>query len=297
MHRASKIFCRLLLTVSCLALLSCASISSQKNLDYKKLTPTNTDKTIHYSVYTPPGWQASEQLPLLVFLHGAGSTHRSFERFGANKYFDEQITKGLMPRVVLVSPKGGFGFWENWADGSHNYRDWVINDILPKVQKDYNTLNCPTHCHVMGLSMGGFGALRFGYLSDNTFSSVSAISAPIIGKEEKSQTNNSFLLKLLFPLDRIFGKDFSKNYVNNSIEKAWINNRALDDIRLQIIVGDDDFKQMIKNNQRFHEGLTANNRDHDYIIYNGKHKWKSWIPNFAQAVNFLVDEQYKTDPQ
>ena len=277
----------------CFALFSCASLTPQKNLDYQKLTPTNTGKTIRYSVYTPPNWQAREQLPLVVFLHGAGSTHRSFEHFGANKYFDEKIQQGIMPRVILVSPKGGFGFWENWADGTHNYRDWIIDDILPTVQKDYNTLGCPDHCHVMGLSMGGFGALRFAYLSDNTFSSVSAISAPIIGEEEKGQTENSFLIKLLFPFERIFGKNFSENYNSDGIEKVWLENERTQNVRLQLIVGDKDFKQMRINNQRFHEGLSENNIDHEYIIYQGKHKWKDWIPNFAHSINFLVDDKYK----
>jgi enterochelin esterase-like enzyme len=286
------------LSVFCIFLLisSCSAFRQYQQLDYKKITPANTQKIIDYGVYTPPNWQMSEQLPLIVFLHGAGGNHESFERFEANKYFDQQINMGNMPRVILISPNGDLGFWENWADGSHNYRDWVTTDILPLVQKNYNTLDCPENCHVMGLSMGGFGALRFSYLTENIFSSVSAFSAPIISDEEKEKTNNSFLIQLIFPFDKIFGEKFSKTYVKNTIENAFTNNKNINNVRLQLFVGDNDLEQMIKNNQRFHEKLVINNRDHEYIIYQGKHKWKDWIPNFTRSINFLVDEKYKIKP-
>ncbi len=65
-----------------------------------------------------------------------------------------------MPRFILVTSNGDIGFRGNWDDGTHNYRDWVMRDIVPKVQRDYNTLDCPKHCSLMGIPMRGFGALR-----------------------------------------------------------------------------------------------------------------------------------------
>jgi enterochelin esterase-like enzyme len=302
MHEVLSIPKLFFIAAACLLIVACSSTPQNKQLDYKKITPAGTQKTMLYSVYTPPNWQVSEQLPLIVFLHGAGSNHKSFESFGANNYFDEQIIQGKMPRVILLSPNGDLGFWENWTDGTHNYRDWVLNDILPSVQKNYNTLSCPEHCHVMGISMGGFGALRFSYLSKNVFSSVSAISAPIIGEEEKRETNQSLLMQLVFPFDRIFGEEFSSNYTVNTIENAFLNKRGdsfktLKGMRLQLIVGDNDLKQMIKNNLRFHESLVAQNRDHKYLVFRGRHRWRDWIPTFTQSINFLVDATYKIKPQ
>ena len=100
------------------------------------------DKDMGYSVYTPPGWGPDEQLPLVVLLHGGGSDHESFNQYDVGAYLDAEHAAGRLPRVIIVNPEGEFGFWENWYDGSRRYRDWVMQDLLPTVQADYNTAPC-----------------------------------------------------------------------------------------------------------------------------------------------------------
>lgn len=135
MHQVLSILKLLFIVAVCLLIIACSSSWQNKQLDYKKITPIGNHKSVRYSVYTPPNWPVSEHLPLTVFPHGAGSSHKNFESFGAKAYFNEQIIQGKMIRVILLSPNGALGFWENWADGTHNYRDWVLNDILPSVKK------------------------------------------------------------------------------------------------------------------------------------------------------------------
>jgi S-formylglutathione hydrolase FrmB len=122
-----------------------------------------------------------------VFLRAAGSSHKSFESFGANPFFNEQIIEGKTPRVILLSRNGDLGFWENQEDGAHNHRDWVVSDLLPSLQKKFNALSCRQHCHVMGLSIGGFGALKFSCLSNSVFLRVDAISTPVTEEEKKAK--------------------------------------------------------------------------------------------------------------
>lgn len=272
-----------------LCLLAGCSTFKAQELDYKTVSVIGAKKNMHYGVYTPPNWQKSESLPLVIFLHGARDSHTSFEKFKAHEYFDRQINGGNMPRVVVLTPNGDNGFWENWYDGTHYYRDWVLNDVMPVVQRDYNTLACPQHCHLVGISMGGFGVLRFAYFAKERFSSVSAISAPILSAEESSQAKSSLLIRLLFPLKRIFGPNLSESYKSQSIEKVWLSDKRLQNIRLQLIVGDKDRKQIVKANQRFHKLLVDNNIEHEYTIYSGGHKWQYWIPNFNKVINFLVN--------
>ena len=272
-----------------LLLSACSSFKPEK-LSYATMAVNNPNTTMDYGVYTPPGWTPDESLPLVLFLHGGGGNHTSFEKFKANEYFDSQITAGKIPRVILLSPNGKNGFWENWYDGTHNYRDWVLKDVMPKVQNDYNTLACPEHCHLAGISMGGFGVLRFAFFAKERFSSVSAISAPILNEEENKQAKKSILIRLLFPLGKIFGPDFSENYANQKIEKVWINDKELQKIRLQLLVGDNDREQIIKANDRFHSLLAKNNIPHDYVIYEGGHKWQYWVPNLDKVINFLVND-------
>lgn len=267
----------------------CASFTPT-DLHYDSVQTDDMRFPVEYSVYTPPGWTENESLPVILFLHGGGDSHTSFEKHGGNDYFDEQIIAGEMPRVILVSPNGRFGLWENWHDGSRLYRDWVLDSILPIVQTQFNTLSCPDHCHLMGISMGGFGALRFAYFAGDTFSSVSAISAPIIEREGDEKPRIPLLIRLFLPIERIFGTDFKENFARENPYNSWINEPSLKDMRLQLIWGSQDRDGIRLSNKRLSAHLTKNNRSHDAFEYQGNHKWVAWKPNFNRVVNFLVND-------
>lgn len=271
--------------------LSACSNFKPEALDYATVKPANKEKPMAYGVYTPPDWQPTEQLPLIVFLHGGGGSHLSFERYQADEFLDKEISAGRIARAVIVLPDGGNGFWENWADGSYHYRDWVLDEIVPKVQQDYQTLDCPEHCHLAGISMGGYGVLRFAYYAKTNFSSVSAISAPIFNRQEAEKQKTSFLIKLLFPFERIFGKTYTEEFKRSNPYNAWVNDQEQQKVRLQILWGSKDRQRIIDTNEAFRERLLESNIEHDYYVYDGGHKWKYWVPNLGRVVNFLVNRK------
>ncbi len=279
---------RILLILLIICTLSGCSTFKPEDLQYKEAEPSNNKSGIEYGVYTPPNWQSGERLPLIVFLHGGGGSHYSFERYGAPEYFDKEINEGRLPRFILVTPNGDNGFWENWADGSKHYRDWVLDDIVPVVQQEYGTLECPRHCHLAGISMGGFGALRFAYFARDDFSSVSAISAPIFNKEQADKRKQSLLIRLLFPFKRIFGDTYNEDFIRSNPYNAWVESVEQRKVRLQIMWGDEDYKGILESNEKFHQHLVEHRVEHDSVVYQGGHKWKYWVPNFDRVIRFLL---------
>jgi len=280
-----------LLVISLFIIQSGCSSYKGTELTYEKIRTSTLDEIIEYGVYTPPNWNKKERLPLVLFLHGARDDQNTLEQYKTHSYFDKQINAGKMPRFILVTPNGNNGFWENWHDGSHNYRDWVMQDILPKVQRDYNTLECPKHCSLMGISMGGFGALRIASFYKDSFSSISAISAPILSSDDNNGANTPLMVRLFFPLKRIFGPPpLNGGDKSKDIHSVWTdkNNQTLQKIRLQLIWGDEDTPNIVSSNQRFHKLLMKTGRQHQFHVYQGGHKWKDWQPNFNRVINFLV---------
>jgi enterochelin esterase-like enzyme len=270
--------------------LSGCSTFTPEYLRYEQVQPNDKRTPIDYAVYTPPNWQQGERLPVVLFLHGGGGSHESFERYQADEYLDAEMNAGRLPRFILVSPNGGNGFWMNWADGSYHYQDWVLNDVFPKVQADYHTLECPENCYLAGISMGGFGVLRFSYVAQDTFSAVSAVSSPIFSREQAEQQKPSWLIRMLFPFDRIFSKDKSQ-MAESDPYRVWSKALALKAPRLQLIVGDSDRGGIIASNKQLHQHLTDQNIEHDYYVYSGGHKWKYWVPNMNRMFNFLLNTE------
>jgi len=282
---------RLFLTTIVFCMLSACSGFKPQALDYAKVDIPADQWSIDYGVYTPPNWQPIERLPVVIMLHGGGGSHVSFERYGAHEYLNRQISAGKISRAIIVTPNGQNGFWENWHDGTRHYRDWVLDHVLPQVMADYNTLTCPEHCHLAGISMGGFGVLRFAYFANDRFSSVSAISAPIFSKAQAEKQKTSWLVKLLFPFKRIFGEHYTEEFRRSNPYNAFVEDENVQKMRLQLIWGDKDHARIKQSNEAFHKHLAANDVKHDYYVYQGGHRWKYWVPNLDRVMNFLLVEQ------
>ena len=283
----SMVIQRLILLFLCLLSSACATFKAQ-DLDYTALDIESKKRPLKYAVYTPPNWQKGEKLPLVLFLHGAGSTHESFERYGAHEHLDKEINAGRIPRAIVLIPRGGLSMWENWDYGSIAYRDWIVDDLIPETVKNYTTLNCPEHCHVIGTSMGGFGALRLAQLEADKFSSISTISGLIFSYEKSQRGSLLFQTLMYIPSNNIFG--FRKN--SNLIDpyEIWVNESGEKKPRLQLIWGDKDQKGIIKTNQDLHERLLAAGVEHDAYVYSGKHKWVDWVPQLNRAMNFVIGD-------
>lgn len=270
-------------------IISGCSTFKPEALSYGAYETNYKNKLMRYGVYTPPNWSPEEKLPLVLFLHGGGDNHTSFEKFQAHKVFDEKINSGEMPRVILVTPDGGFSLWENWADGKRTYRDWVMRGVLPQVQKKYNTMKCPEHCHLLGISMGGFGAMRFAYFEKNAFSSISVMSALILSDEQKRNSKSSLFIRLLFPIKKIFGPNAKERNRKENVFRTWPTEPHLFNTRLQLIWGDNDTLKIRRANELFHTKLKEEGIRHSAFVYEGNHKWVSWKPHLSRAINFLVN--------
>lgn len=291
MNNSSMNLIRHLIVISLLSLISACSTFKPEALSYGVYETGYKNKKMRYGVYTPPNWTVEEKLPVVLFLHGGGDNHTSFEKFQAHEEFDRRINAGDMPRVILVTPDGDLSLWENWADGKKSYRDWVMRGVLPAVQKEYNTLSCPKHCHLLGISMGGYGAMRFAYFEKNTFSSISVLSAAIFTDEQKKGFKNRILIRLFFPIKKIFGPDAEERNKRENVFHVWPTEPHLRNIRFQMIWGNKDTPNIKSANEKFHQALNDAGVEHDSYVYDGNHKWVSWKPQLSRAVNFLVNSK------
>ena len=136
--------------------------------------------------------------------------------------------------------------------------------------------------------MGGFGVLRFAYHARDQFASVSAISAPIYSDQQANSQAKSWLVKLLFPMERIFGASPEKAYRASNPYNAWVDDPLLKQMRLQLVWGSGDRTSIIEANQAFASRLTENGLRFDKIVYEGGHKWRYWLPLFERVMNFSL---------
>ena len=243
---------------------------------------------LSYAVYTPPGFSAEEHLPLVVFLHGGGDDPQNFEQYGVAARLDEAIAAGRIPRVVVALPQGDNGFWINWWDGSRRYEDWILDELMPEVRRDYHTRACPDGCHIMGVSMGGAGTLRFALHYPETFASATVLSGPIFDAKRMVEFVDDRLFAIFIPTHRIFGPPRPLAEVADEDPfQVW---SEPSDLRVRLFLGwaEGDREGIKESNEKLHEHLEEAGIPHHAEEFEGDHKWVSWGPVIERAIAMQV---------
>lgn len=270
-------------------LLLCACSSTPKRLEYGKLNSKAMGRDMKYAIYQPAHRPPGEELPLIVFLHGGGDDVNCFDKAQVGQHLDQAIEQGRIPPVVVAVPEGDWGFWENWADGSRLYRDWVVKELMQKVHVQYRTQACPDGCHVMGISMGGHGALRFAFKQPATFSSITAISAPIFDTTQMLNFRDSFWWGLIVPAGRIWGKSEDPTVIEkDDLFVQWTKQTDLMGLDLHLAWGDKDHERVRQTSERFEQHLQKHNITHSFEVFSGKHEWDAWVPVLERAIALQV---------
>ncbi|MGH0036385.1 MAG: alpha/beta hydrolase [Myxococcota bacterium] len=268
---------------------SLACAPGARRLSYGTLESPAMGRPMEYAIYEPADRGAAERLPLVVFLHGGGDAVDCFDEAGVGQALDAALAQGRLARAVVVVAEGDLGFWENWVDGSRMYRDWVVRDLVPHVRERYATLDCPAGCHVIGISMGGHGALRFALLEPGRFASVTAISAPIMDTDSMLSLANSGFVRFLIPVKRIWGPGDDREEVEQAdLFVRWTKPEDLRGMRLVLAWGEADRDRVIDSNERFHAHLERHSVPHEAIVFEGGHDWTAWTPVLEQALSIQI---------
>lgn len=275
---------RLLVLALALSLAGCASFP--RRMTYSShVSAAMNGAPMDYAVYTPSGHTPDEALPLVVFLHGGGDGCDAFDRHGISGRLDRAIEAGEVPRAVIVLPEGGLGFWANWHDGSRRYQDWIADELMDRVADEYGTRACPQDCHVMGVSMGGAGALRFAHARADRVSTVTSISGPVMNTDQMIDFVSDRLFAILAPTERIFGPPEPRSRIErDDLFLRWTSLRATGMRRIALSWGTGDRGAIIEGGRAFHRHLEENGVPHEAWEYDGGHNWVSWGPIIERAL-------------
>lgn len=271
-----------------LALATCAP--SSKNLDHRSLESKELDREMAYAILAPPGVDGSER-PRQVFylLHGLGDDHRSLDRFGVSDRLLEAMRSGRLPPAHVVAPNGERGFYINWYDGTNDYEDYLIHEIVPQAEQALGLEIERENRHVMGVSMGGLGAVQLGLRHPELFGSMASLSGFFPDVHEAVELVESSPLLRRVDLRRVFGDCSDREFVDAHNPYQIVRRRAAEiDQRLFLAVGERDRDEFLRTNRAFHELLVSKSVDHEFVVYDGRHRWSDWAPLVEQAMKYAT---------
>lgn len=226
-----------------------------------------------------------KRYPVLYLLHGGGGNQDDWIRYTSIERYAEKYN------IAVVMPDvGGNSFY---ADMAHGYRYFTyLSEELPDYVENYFPVGgCRENRFVAGLSMGGYGSLKWGLNCPEFFEFVADFSGASLITEmfserglagDKGENRNNVV-------SRNWGSDEElKDSINDT---AYLLRRAAqmkDKLpTLYVCIGTEDFSYAYT--QRFMEyarqlGLA--------IIYEeapGEHNWDFWDPFILKYIKLYVD--------
>src|SRR5579862_8389296 len=167
----------------------------QSRIDCSALDSKILKRPVRYCVYIPSGYDAgakehpARRYPVLYFLHGLGDNEQTLFNSGGWTLLDDLRNQHKMGDFLIVAPEGRRSFYINSADGAVRYSDFFLQEFMPQIEGKYRIRGGRSDRAISGISMGGYGALRFAFAHPELFSAVSAQSAALI--TESPQTLDS----------------------------------------------------------------------------------------------------------
>lgn len=220
------------------------------------------------NVYLPPGYDdsARRRYPVLYLLHGFANDHHSWHRYGrANDILDNLLARQAIKPFIVVMPLGYGGASVN-GDGNGIppanagafggdfalYERDILEDIIPLIDRRFRTLANRENRAIVGFSMGGMQAGRFGLGNLDTFSYVGIMSAGLLGN----------------PAAGAGGPDVIASLAGNA---AAVNRKLK---LLWIACGVED--TAMAGARRTHEALLQAGIQHTFLETPGAHHWRVW---------------------
>jgi enterochelin esterase family protein len=216
----------------------------------------------NFFVYTPPGYDPKGKVkyPALYLQHGFSDDATGWTVVGrAHVIMDNLIAQGkARPMLVVMSLgygapdilKGGFRDATLVKRNFDGFRDALLKEVIPRVEKSYRVSTKREDRALAGLSMGGAEALLVGLNHLEHFAWIGAFSAG--GAPQKFED----------------GWPALDAKANGKLKLLWLG------------CGKDDF--LFRANNAFVEELKKREIRHEYVVTEGAHTWMVWRRYLAQ---------------
>ena len=285
------------IAVAALFAVVCSSAFAQGRIECGAVTSKILRGPVRYCAFLPSSYDAPAasnnpkakgvlHYPVLYYLHGLGDNEQSLMNSGAWSLIQDLREQHRIGEFLIVTPDAGRSFYINSRDGRVRYSDFFLQEFMPSIEHRYRVGVGRRVRGITGMSMGGYGALRFAFAYPQLFSSVSAHSAALVA--EPPRASNRGGSPLVGMLGALFGNPIDSAFWNANSPFALAKRNTTQIARLKIYFdcGSEDSYGFDQGASDFNEELDHLAVKHEFHIYPGGHNVEYLLAHISASMEF-----------
>jgi S-formylglutathione hydrolase FrmB len=242
-------------------------------------------RDVTYAVDLPSSYaDGGGPYPTIYALHGLFESSAFWERRGLAPIFRSLVEAREIPEAIVVLPDGGNSFFVNASGG--RFQDLVTRDIIAHVESTYRVVPGRKGRALLGISMGGYAALRIALFQPGTFGAVATHSAMVLQQVPSAAAGAGRWHMSAF--SRVFGDPIDEALWTASDPLAWAEKAVVGEVPpLYFDCGSEDRFGLFAGNEALHARLDARGIRHEFALRPGDHGYEYVRTVLPASLRFL----------
>jgi S-formylglutathione hydrolase FrmB len=244
-------------------------------------------QTLPYIVVLPVNYDQpsakSDRYPVLYLLHGLGGHYDNWTTRTKLAAYAAQYS------MIIVTPEGNNSWYTDSATvPTEKYETYIVDELIPDVQRRYRTIETRAGRSIAGLSMGGYGALKFGVKHPELFAFAGSLSGALGAASwtESELRGFEFIFRTLQP---VYGAENSETRAANDLTKLFRDLPAERIAGLPFVYLDCGTEDpLLGSNRSLAELLVTRKIPHEYRQLPGGHSWTYWDAQVREVLQLAA---------
>jgi S-formylglutathione hydrolase FrmB len=270
-----------------LILLSAAPAFAAGRLECNSLKSSYVPNPVAYCALLPPSYDAqpARKFPVIYFLHGLGEDPSFLITTGGWHVIEDAQDQKRIGEFVLITPQAGSSFYINSRDGRVKYEDFFIRDFIPQMEKRFRISTTRAGRAIGGVSMGGYGALRFAFKYPQLFVAVAA-HMPALLEQLPHGSGGAGLASFL---GAAFGRPLDEEFWRANTPFVFARTADLRGLKIYADCGDHDDFGFDAGVKAMDKLLSSRRIPHSFHIYPGAHDWSFVSQHFEASLKMISE--------
>lgn len=253
---------------------------------YASFASPSLGREVRYALDLPTSYHSGGQrYPVVYVLHGLFEGAGFWEGRGLSTILENLRQSGEVPELLVVAVDGGNSFFANSSLG--RYEDLVVRDLVAHVESAYRVQGAREGRALLGVSMGGYAALRIAFAHPGVFGAVAAHSAMLLERPPTREAGAGRWQMTAF--HQAFGDPIDPQRWAAADPLVWAARADPETApALYFDCGSDDRYGLGAGNEELHRRLTARGVKHDFALLPGDHGYDYVRSVLPRSLRFLA---------